>query len=99
MLLYVSPWEIRVHEEGVEIRAVLRRTHFIYSEIREVNRHYSTTTFNLISGGGKGTYYYSVKIKDRSMGLFIFGSGIQRSDDLYEYLIGRTCAGCRVVKN
>jgi hypothetical protein len=58
-------------------------------EIRGVNRHYSTTTINLISGG-KGMYYYSVKIKDRSMGLFIFGSGIQGSDDLYEYLIGRT---------
>jgi hypothetical protein len=94
MLLYVSPWEIRVDEEGIEIRTILRRTHFKYAEIRDVSRHHSTPTFNLISGG-KGIYYYSVKIKKRPMSLFMFGSGIQGSDELYEYLDGITGGGFR----
>lgn len=93
MLLYVSPWQIRVDEEGIEIRTILRRANFKYAEIREVNRHYSTPTFNLISGGGKGIYYYSVKIKERPMSLFMFGGGIQGSDELYEYLDGMTGGG------
>lgn len=95
MLLIVSPWQIRVDEEGIEIRTILRRARFKYSEIREVNRHYSTTTFNLISGGGRGMYYYSVKIKDRPMGLFIFGGGILKSDELYEHLNRMTGKGPR----
>ena len=96
MLLYVSPWEIKVDEGGVEIRTVLRRARFNYPEIREVNRHYSTTTFNLISGSGKGMYYYSVRIKDRPMGLIMFGGGIRGSDELYEFLMGRTGGGAEV---
>jgi len=96
MLLYVSPWEIKVDEGGVEIRTVLRRARFNYPEIREVNRHYSTTTFNLISGSGKGMYYYSVRIKDRPMGLIMFGGGIRGSDELYEFLNGRTGGGAEV---
>ena len=94
MLLYVSPWQIRVDEEGIEIRTILRRANFKYGEIRDVNRHHSTPTFNLISGG-KGIYYYSVKIKERPMSLFMFGGGIQGSDELYEYLVRMTGGGAR----
>lgn len=86
MLAFVSPWEVRVHEEKIEIRALLRKEYFSYSQIREVSRHYSTTAFNLVRGSGKGMYYYSVKIKNRPMGMFMFGGGIQRADELYEYL-------------
>lgn len=87
LLFYVFPDRIVVHEEGFEFIAKLRNVKMDYSEIKCIKPHYTTRTLTL-TGGGKeeAAVYYSIKRVNKPMCLLMFGSGIHKYRELYDFI-------------
>lgn len=87
-LLFVAfPKEIIVDDEKLIFKSRLRESVIKLTDISEVKPHYTTRTLTL-SGGNleRAAIYYSIKVKNKPMNLFLFGSGLDNFKDLYMLL-------------